>query len=166
MDVLNCRALPYGLEGEGQRRSHGCQSGEEGDGCGGAAGGPCRRRGGASQCCCASSSLWRQPTAVMRAAPFPLPSSESRKFTSHLGARSFTVCWKMREKLRGGEGQGAWSDRAEGVAKSHHFSSETNQSEASLKSGRKRQEVPNGPVKFNMCPPPCPGQLTHCGWSL
>lgn len=45
MDVLDCRALPYGLEGEGQRRSHGCQSGAEGDGCGGAAGCPRRRRG-------------------------------------------------------------------------------------------------------------------------
>lgn len=47
----------------------------------------------------ASSSLWRQPTAVMRAAPFPLPSSDSRKLTSHLGASSFTVCRKIREKL-------------------------------------------------------------------
>lgn len=48
----------------------------------------------------ASSSLWRQPTAVMRAAPFPLPSSDSRKLTSHLGASSLTVCRKIREKLR------------------------------------------------------------------
>lgn len=30
-----------------------------------------------------SSCLSRQPTAVMRAAPFPLPSSDSRKVTSH-----------------------------------------------------------------------------------
>ena len=59
------------------------------------------RRGGAPQCCCASSSLWRQPTAVMRAAPLPLPSSDRRMVTSHLGASSFTVCWKIREKLRG-----------------------------------------------------------------
>lgn len=58
------------------------------------------KRGGAAQCCCASSSLWRQPTAVMRAAPLPLPSSDSRKLTSHFGASSFTVCWKIREKLR------------------------------------------------------------------
>lgn len=42
----------------------------------------------------------------MRAAPLPLPSSDSRKFTSHLGARSFTVCWKIREKLRRTEGRG------------------------------------------------------------
>lgn len=139
--------------GEGQRRSHGCQSGEVGDGYGGAAGGSRRRGGGASQCCCASSSLWRQPTAVMRAAPFPLPSSESRKFTSHLGARSFTVCWKIREKLRGGEGQGAWSDRAEAVAKRHHVSCGTNQSKASLKSAAQRQQLPKAAVKFNMCRP-------------
>ncbi|PWA30689.1 hypothetical protein CCH79_00009278, partial [Gambusia affinis] len=36
------------------------------------------KRDRAAQCCWASSSLWRQPTAVMRAAPFPLPSSDSR----------------------------------------------------------------------------------------
>ena len=52
------------------------------------------------QCCCwRSSSLWRQPTAVMRAAPLPLPSSESRKVTSHLGASSFTDCCMILEKL-------------------------------------------------------------------
>lgn len=53
-----------------------------------------------SHYCCASSSRWRQPTAVMRAAPLPLPSSDSRKLTSHFGASSFTVCWKILEKLR------------------------------------------------------------------
>lgn len=45
-----------------------------------------------------SCSLWRQPTAVIRAAPLPLPSSESRKLTSHLGASSFTVCSMILEK--------------------------------------------------------------------
>lgn len=45
--------------------------------------------------CCLS----RQPTAVMRAAPFPLPSSDSRKVTSHCGASSFTVWCMILEKL-------------------------------------------------------------------
>ena len=91
----------------GQRWSHGCQGEMElgcaaGEGHGGAAGRSGGQMEGAElpQCCCASSSLWRQPTAVMRAAPLPLPSSESRKLTSHFGASSFTVCWKIREKLR------------------------------------------------------------------
>lgn len=91
----------------GQRWSHGCQGEMKlycaaGEGHGGAAGtSRWTNEGGAPQCCCASSSLWRQPTAVMRAAPLPLPSSDSRKLTSHFGASSFTVCWKIREKLGG-----------------------------------------------------------------
>lgn len=40
-------------------------------------------------------------TAVMRAAPFPLPSSESMKLTSHWGASSFTVSCRILEKLEG-----------------------------------------------------------------
>lgn len=47
-----------------------------------------------------SSCLSLQPTAVMRAAPLPLPSSDSRKFTSHWGASSFTVWCIIREKLK------------------------------------------------------------------
>jgi hypothetical protein len=35
----------------------------------------------------------------MRAAPFPLPSSDSRKDTSHLGAKSFTVSCMTLAKL-------------------------------------------------------------------
>jgi len=46
-----------------------------------------------------SSCLRRQPTAVMRAAPFPLPSSDSRKLTLHWGASSFTVWCMNFEKL-------------------------------------------------------------------
>ncbi|TNN52648.1 hypothetical protein EYF80_037158 [Liparis tanakae] len=46
-----------------------------------------------------SSDLTRQPTAVMRAAPFPLPSSDSRKLTLHWGASSFTVWCMNLEKL-------------------------------------------------------------------
>lgn len=53
------------------------------------------------QLCSASRS--RQPTAVMRAAPLPLPSSESRNVTSHLGARSFTVWCMTFEKLQKAE---------------------------------------------------------------
>lgn len=50
------------------------------------------------QFCSASRSL--HPTAVMSAAPFPLPSSDSRKVTSQLGARSLTVWCMILEKLR------------------------------------------------------------------
>lgn len=53
--------------------------------------------------CSASRSL--HPTAVMRAAPLPLPSSERRNVTSHFGAKSLTVwcitlekLWKKRNK--------------------------------------------------------------------
>lgn len=49
------------------------------------------------QFCSASRSL--HPTAVMSAAPFPLPSSDSRKVTSQLGARSLTVWCMILEKL-------------------------------------------------------------------
>lgn len=45
------------------------------------------------------ASRMRQATAVIRAAPFPLPSSDSRKDTSHLGARSFTVSCMTLAKL-------------------------------------------------------------------
>lgn len=45
------------------------------------------------------ASRMRQATAVMRAAPFPLPSSDSRKDTSHFGARSFTVACMTLAKL-------------------------------------------------------------------
>lgn len=38
-------------------------------------------------------------TAVMRAAPFPLPSSDGRKVTLHCGARALVVCWRTMEKL-------------------------------------------------------------------
>lgn len=41
----------------------------------------------------------RQATAVMSAAPFPLPSSDCRKDTSHFGARSFTVSCMTLAKL-------------------------------------------------------------------
>lgn len=50
------------------------------------------------QLCSASRSL--HPTAVMRAAPLPLPSSERRNVTSHLGASSFTVWCMNFEKLQ------------------------------------------------------------------
>lgn len=40
-------------------------------------------------------------TAVMRAAPFPLPSSESMNVTSHWGASSLTVSCRTLEKLKG-----------------------------------------------------------------
>lgn len=52
------------------------------------------------QFCSASRSL--HPTAVMSAAPFPLPSSDSRKVTSQLGARSLTVWCMILEKLQKG----------------------------------------------------------------
>ncbi|KAG9344357.1 hypothetical protein JZ751_011026 [Albula glossodonta] len=50
---------------------------------------------------CQFCSCWRirQPTAVIRAAPFPLPSSDSRKLTLHFGASSFTVWCMILEKL-------------------------------------------------------------------
>lgn len=38
-------------------------------------------------------------TAVIRAAPFPLPSSDSMNVTSHRGASSFTVSCNIQEKL-------------------------------------------------------------------
>lgn len=46
-----------------------------------------------------SCSRSLQPTAVMSAAPFPLPSSDSRKLTEQCGASSFTVCCMILEKL-------------------------------------------------------------------
>lgn len=45
-------------------------------------------------------SLWTlQATAVIRAAPFPLPSSDFRKVTWHCGAKSCKVSCMMMEKL-------------------------------------------------------------------
>lgn len=68
----------------------------------GARGRPCRLRG-LYRC---PASRMRQATAVMRAAPFPLPSSDSRKDTSHLGARSFTVACMTLAKLEVGKRRG------------------------------------------------------------
>lgn len=45
------------------------------------------------------ASLKRQATAVMRAAPFPLPSSDWMRVTSQSGARSLKVSRMMVEKL-------------------------------------------------------------------
>lgn len=50
-----------------------------------------------------SSCLSRHPTAVMSAAPLPLPSSDSRKLTLHWGASSFTVWCMILEKLDRGK---------------------------------------------------------------
>lgn len=44
------------------------------------------------------SSL-RLVRAVMRAAPFPLPSSDGRNVTLHWGARTLAVSWRTSEKL-------------------------------------------------------------------
>lgn len=54
--------------------------------------------GGPSQCWPASRN--RHATAVIRAAPFPLPSSDWRKDTSHLGESCFTVSCITLEKLQ------------------------------------------------------------------
>lgn len=47
------------------------------------------------------ASRMRQATAVMSAAPLPLPSSDCRKVTSHLGDSCFTVSCMTVEKLQG-----------------------------------------------------------------
>lgn len=47
------------------------------------------------------ASRMRQATAVMSAAPLPLPSSDCRKVTSHLGDNCFTVSCMTVEKLQG-----------------------------------------------------------------
>lgn len=47
------------------------------------------------------ASRMRQATAVMSAAPLPLPSSDCRKVTSHLGDNCFTVSCMTLEKLQG-----------------------------------------------------------------
>lgn len=49
----------------------------------------------------------RLATAATSAAPFPEPSSDSRKDTLQLGARSFSVFWRLSEKLgrTGGESE-------------------------------------------------------------
>lgn len=44
------------------------------------------------------ASRMRQATAVMSAAPLPLPSSDCRKVTSHLGDNCFTVSCMTVEK--------------------------------------------------------------------
>lgn len=50
----------------------------------------------------------RHATAATSAAPFPEPSSDCRKVTVQLGARSRSICWRCWEKLgrTGGEGEG------------------------------------------------------------
>lgn len=50
----------------------------------------------------------RLATAATSAAPFPEPSSDSMKDTLQLGARSFSVFWRLVEKLgrTGGESEG------------------------------------------------------------
>lgn len=50
-----------------------------------------------------SSLLILQATAVMRAAPLPLPSSDWRKVTWHWGARSCSVSCMILEKLHRGD---------------------------------------------------------------
>lgn len=52
----------------------------------------CKKQPGAQACFCLA-------TAVMRAAPFPLPSSDGRKATVHWGAKPLTVSSRTREKL-------------------------------------------------------------------
>lgn len=47
------------------------------------------------------ASRMRQATAVMSAAPLPLPSSDCRKVTSHFGDSCFTVSCMTVEKLQG-----------------------------------------------------------------
>lgn len=51
------------------------------------------------QCC--PSLLILQATAVIRAAPFPLPSSDLWKVTWHCGAKSCSVSCMMLAKLQG-----------------------------------------------------------------
>lgn len=48
---------------------------------------------------CCPSFLTLQATAVISAAPFPLPSSDFRNVTSHCGAKSRSVSCIMAEKL-------------------------------------------------------------------
>lgn len=48
---------------------------------------------------CCPSFLTLQATAVISAAPFPLPSSDFRNVTSHCGAKSRSVSFIMAEKL-------------------------------------------------------------------
>ena len=66
------------------------------------------------------ASRIRQATAVMSAAPLPLPSSDWRKVTSHLGDSCFTVSCMMVEKLwgtgRGGKRSRLSSPRAGGAS--------------------------------------------------
>lgn len=56
------------------------------------------------------ASRIRQATAVMSAAPLPLPSSDWRKVTSHFGDNCFTVSCMTVEKLRGTGGEGGDAD--------------------------------------------------------
>lgn len=49
---------------------------------------------------CWPASRIRHATAVISAAPFPLPSSDWRKVTSHLGESSLTVSCITEEKLK------------------------------------------------------------------
>lgn len=49
------------------------------------------------------ASRMRQATAVISAAPLPLPSSDCRKVTSHLGDSCFTVSCRTVEKLQSKE---------------------------------------------------------------
>lgn len=56
-----------------------------------------------------NSRDWRASrcaTAVTMAAPFPLPSSETWKVMSHLGARRRTFAWSSSLKLRRGGKEG------------------------------------------------------------
>ena len=48
------------------------------------------------------SSL-RLATAVMRAAPFPLPSSDERNVMLHWGAKILAFSWRTLEKLEATE---------------------------------------------------------------
>lgn len=43
---------------------------------------------------CPRGSATRQATAATSAAPFPEPSSDCRKVTVQLGARSRSICWR------------------------------------------------------------------------
>ena len=63
---------------------------------------------------CFAASLILQATAVISAAPFPLPSSDCRKLTSQPGARSSTVSRRIPEKLEGERKRGREEERKRG----------------------------------------------------